>query len=329
MANKLELIYLNLGNMLEAGLPVVKALRTAGNVGMWKYRRAFTFLADQAAAGSTIAEAMEQRRGVFRLIDRQLVHVGETSGGLPRILKELGKWYGLNNRIRAEIRSRLMMPLLQYHFVILFVPSILMVMNSFSQGAMGMTQDRAIALGIALASILYVPATFYVLVATFTPQTGPLRYLLDIIVQIIPALGAAMREMAYGRYFRNFELCLKAGVPILNACDISLKAVGNGVVAQRFKGGAAAVKEGSDVSEGFRHLPDELRYAWVNGELTGDLDVVCERLANNAFEKAERAFRAFAKVFSMFIAFVVVCVIVYCIFLMFSQMMTASGLSEL
>ncbi len=325
MANKLELIYLNLANMLAAGVPVIKALRTAGSAGKWRHRKAFNRLADLASQGEGLADGMEQNKRVFKRLDAQLVRVGEEAGGLPRILKELSGWYGLSNRLQRTIKARLYFPLMQLHFVAVFVPGILYFMHEFSKGSLGFPADKAISLGLVILSIMYVPALISFLIIRYTPQTGLLRLLLDSIVQFIPILGYAVRHLAYSRYFRNFQLCLNAGMPIGRTCEIACAATGNGVVALRFKGGIQAVQDGKDVSEGFRRLPDEIMHAWLTGEQTGDLDIVCGRLADQSTEHAERAFKTVADWIPRLIYGMIAMIIIYFIFQFLQIYLSAVG----
>jgi len=329
LANRLELVYNNLANMLAAGLPVVKALRTAGSAGRRHHSKAFNQLAELASQGEAIADGMEQNRRVFKRMDTQLIRVGEQSGGLPRILKELSKWYGLSNRIQRTIKGRLILPLMQLHFVAIFIPGIMYVMHEFSHNQMGFPADKAIRLGISILSVMYVPALVSFLIVRYTPQTGPLRLTMDFIVQRIPGLGYAFRHLAYARYFRNFQLCLNAGMPIVQTCQIACDATGNGIIALRFQGSIQAARDGKDVSEGFRHVPEEIMYSWLNGEQTGDLDIVCGRLSDNSTENAERMFKNVADWIPRLIYIMVAMVIIYFI-IQLAQMafgVTAAALS--
>jgi len=85
-------------------------------------------------------------------------------------------------------------------------------------------------------------------------------------------------------------------------CEIAVDGIGNGLIARWFIGGIQAVKDGKDVSEGFsRFVPLNIVASWENGEVTGDLDIVCDRLANQSVEKSEAMFKLVAMVIVYFI----------------------------
>ena len=212
MANQLELVYNNLGNMLEAGVPVVKALWTASTAASGRLRKAINNVAHDAFQGESLADSMVKTRQ-FKRLDIQLIRVGEISGGLTLLFKELANWYGLCNRISRTVKSGMVLPMVQFHFVAIFVPGILWLMSELS-GSGNFTGHSAIKLGLGILSLFYIPAVVIFAIVRFTPQTGPLRFLLDAIVQLIPGMSYAFRHLALSRFFRNFQLCLNVGVPI-------------------------------------------------------------------------------------------------------------------
>lgn len=121
--------------------------------------------------------------------------------------------------------------------------------------------------------------------------------------------------MALSRFFRNFQLCLNAGVPIDQTCEIAVDGIGNGVIARWFIGGIQAVKDGKDVSEGFsRFVPLNIVVSWKNGEVTGDRDIVCDRFANQSVEESEAMLKLVAKGFTWLVYGLVAMVIIYFIF---------------
>jgi len=68
LVNQLELVYNNLGNMLEAGVPVVKALRTASTAASGRLRKAINNVAHDASQGESLADSMVKTRQLKRWI---------------------------------------------------------------------------------------------------------------------------------------------------------------------------------------------------------------------------------------------------------------------
>lgn len=294
MANKLETIYHNLSIMFEAGVPILKALRTAGAAGKSRWQRAFNRLADHAAEGDALADAMSKDPRRFVPLDVQLVRVGEESGNLPLMLRELSGWYALCNRLNRQIRSGLTLPVMIFHFAAIFVPGMDYLTSELTGG--NMTLNDMYWDIIHFLSFMYVPAGIILFIINCTPKTGPLRWLMDLITLQIPFIGYAFKQLALSRFCQNFHLCYSAGVPMLRTCQVAIDSTGNAIVANWFKPAIEVIREGKQVSDGLpvHHLSAEFIASWQNGEEAGKLDFATAKLAQHATEKAENMFQQIA-----------------------------------
>ena len=150
------------------------------------------------------------------------------------------------------------------------------------------------------ASILgcfYMPVAVVYALYRFTPQTGPIRLLMDAIWLHVPVLGGALRNLALSRYCRTFHLLYGAGVPIVESSRTAAELAGNAAVARLLMKGAGSAKAGEPVSAGLpRSLPPEFVQAWEVGEESGSLEEVALRLANLTGERAEMTLADLARI---------------------------------
>ena len=109
-AKEYATVYHNLAIMLEAGVPIVKSLRTVTPGSRGKLKKAFSAISKDVSGGTSMAEAMCKHPKVFRPIDITVVEVGEESGGLPDSLNHLSQWYQLSARLKRLIVSGLNFP---------------------------------------------------------------------------------------------------------------------------------------------------------------------------------------------------------------------------
>ena len=326
MANKLEPIYHNLSVMLEAGVPIIKALRHSGQAGQRHWRRAFDALADHVADGDALADAMRKNPRRFVPLDIQLVQVGEESGNLPLMLGELSGWYALRNKLNRIIRSGMTLPVMIFHFAAFFIPGMAYITSSLTGGSMTMTD--VVWKMIHILSWMYVPAATILFIINFTPKTGPLRWLLDLIILKIPCVGYAFKHLALSRFCQNFHLCYSAGVPMLRTCQVAMDGAGNVIVGNWFKPTLEMIRDGKSVSEGLptSRLSAEFLASWENGEQSGKLDTATQRLASHASERAENMFMQIGDWLPRIVYCLVCMYLIKKIFEIFSQAFSGLGI---
>ncbi len=284
MADTRAILYHNLYLMLDAGVPILKSLRTVGSGVKGKRAKTFAEISDIVADGNSLAEAMARFPKVFDPLDVLVVEAGETSGNLSEILNDLSDWYNFRNRIKRTILSGLVLPVMIIHIAAFLIPVPLLILGGI--GLSGYFRDVAQTL-----ALLYVPAVSIWAIVHLTPRTGPLRRLLDRLVMRIPLLGRAIRRLALSRYCRTFHMLLKAGVSAGQCAEIAAEVVSNTYIADQLKGAAESARAGNLFSEGFsQKLPLDFLDVWRIGEETGALDDVTQRLARSNSEIAQLSF---------------------------------------
>ncbi len=281
MASARAQAYHNLAVMLEAGVPAVKALRTAVSAGRSPTARGFAAMAGGVAEGQDLSEAMSAD-GSFPPLDVVLVRVGERAGNLPECFRSLSQWYEFQDRLRRTVTSGLALPLLVLHVAALVAPLPALFLEKV--GVAGYVRQV-----VATLAFLYVPAGAVLAVVRWTPRSGPLRRLADGLVLGVPLLGGAVRDLALSRFCRAFAALHRAGVLMAESVDLAAGVVGNVVMAARLGRAAEAAGGGAPAWEGFdRRLPREFRESWRVGEESGALDEVAARLERTAGESARR-----------------------------------------
>lgn len=281
VTKKLAVAYYNLSVMLEAGMPILKALNTvvAGSKGNLK--NAFATSSKGISAGDSLAETMSKYPRIFAHLDVMLVEVADMSGNLPQSLKLLSQWYEFRNRLRNIILSGLMLPLVIIHFAALIIPLPRLILGQI--GVVGYIFQV-----VRTLTYFYLPAGIILFIYRLTPNTGLLRRLLDALILTVPVLGQAIRQLALSRYCQAFGMLYEAGIPIMQCAQKASSITGNAVMTELLKGGAESARAGKSVYEGFsRKLPTDFLQLWQIGEETGELDKTVKRLGDNTRQTAE------------------------------------------
>ena len=265
---KRELVYHNLAVLLEAGLPVRKAFSAVASGQRGRFAKDLLALNDAISRGSTIAEAMATRPRSFSLMDVMIVRAGETSGMVAQSMRGLAEWYTFCARLRRDFWAGMAYPLFIIHVAAFLMPLPTLFLGGWNIPAYFFSVFRTLGFLYGLGAAIWA-------LRHLTPPRGLARRIQDGIAMRIPLLRGALLHLALGRFCRVFHTLYAAGVPIQRALGQSIDVCGNTVVAGWLEGANRSVRAGNAASEGFSHwIPQEFAFAWANGEVSGQLDVV-------------------------------------------------------
>ena len=288
MADSRINLYHNLSVMLDAGMPIIRALQTIQKRG--KYGRLFGEIEQDVSQNvCSVTDAVEIRRKKFKKLDVTLIRVGEETGQLAEMFGELSQWYTFRQRLRRIAMAGMALPILYIHALAFIFPLVPFAFSGFDTSVYLKTM-------LSILAVFYIPAAVILGIIFLTPKTGPLRWLLDTFVMIIPVLGKAIRELELSRYCKVFSITYRAGVPIIQCTKMATDTVSNRVMHQRLRGGYDKVQVGDEMSTGFsRALPAEFIALWEIGEESGELDQATWRLGDIHAQNAEFRFNIIAE----------------------------------
>lgn len=306
-------VYYDLSVMLEAGLPILRALDVVIEGRRGRFKRTLSEVRQSVSKGSSLGEAMGKHRKVFPTLDRMLIEAAETSGSLGESFKMLSEWHEFVHRIIGRIVSGLMYPAFILHAAAFIFPLPALIL-----GQIGL---------VAYATrVVWIVIWLYILLAVvafrvYHPESARLiRLPMDHIVLRIPILGSAIYHLCVSRFARAFGMMYKAGVPIGESTQRATRAVGNEAVANLFKGTIDSVRRGGMAWEGLsRRLPAEYRHLWQVGEESGEMDRAVDKIAQISADRADFYFRGFARGFPILIYVAIMGMIIYMIFTLFNQ----------
>jgi type IV pilus assembly protein PilC len=110
------------------------------------------------------------------------------------------------------------------------------------------------------------------------------KYAVDAIKLKIPILGGILGKTAIARFTRTLGTLISAGVPILDAINITKETCGNEVYSRALGKVHDAIREGESMADPLRatKVCDAIVVNMVDvGEETGDLDKMLIKIADN------------------------------------------------
>ncbi len=283
----------------RAGIPLVKGLRgLSASLRNYAFQQALNDIVERLEAGVELSTAMRAHPKIFHNLFVSLVSVGENSGRLDLVFKQLSEYMERDLATMKSIKTALRYP----SFVLIAISIAIVIINvkvipafagMFAKFGAQLPLPTRILIGVSDFFVnywLYLLAAVTVLVAwTYhyvnTPEGSRVwgRKKLRLIV-----VGDIIERASLARYARSFGLMLNAGLPLSNALELSARAVDNPYLGDKIRGIRAGVERGEGLFQ--THLvsgmftPLVLQMISV-GEESGQVDTLLAEVA--AFYESE------------------------------------------
>ncbi|MCP4707944.1 MAG: type II secretion system F family protein, partial [Planctomycetes bacterium] len=116
------------------------------------------------------------------------------------------------------------------------------------------------------------------------------RFVLDSIKLKLPIIGKLSYKISVSRWTRTLGTLISAGVPILEALNITRDTAGNEVYARTMSKVHHAIRQGDTFANPLRQSKtvDSMVVNMIDvGEETGDMDKMLEKIAHNYDEETD------------------------------------------
>lgn len=275
--------------MLNAGVPMERALETLKRAAPDRRLRGVSAaVLERIRAGGGLTEALSEQEAVFPVLHRELLHVGEQTGSVERVLRQLAEMMEQMEAIRREIRAQMLYPLLLLHLSVVVGPLPMLVFaQDFS------AYGRAILSSLAF---LYVAAGMIWWMARQISRDRSKLVLADRLVFAVPVVGKIHRDLSLTRLFSALKALLNAGIGILEAMPRAGAASGSALMAAAARAAAPELKRGEPLVTAMADvLPPDALGLIATGQESGKLDDMLEHLERHFFEESRRRLRTLAE----------------------------------
>jgi len=294
-----------LSTLQDAGLPILRSLRILEQQqkpGM--LRLIIRNVADDIEGGATLSEAMAGQPKAFDRLYCNMVAAGEAGGVLDVILQRLADFMEKAQRLKRKVIGAMIYPAVVISFAVLIVAGIMIavvpkfkdIFADFGANLPGMTvvlmnvSDWFVHGKPPGWVVLFISPVVFMLFIKLLRKSESGRYAVDICKLKIPILGAILAKTAVARFTRTLGTLLAAGVPILEAINITRETSGNEVYARALRSVHDEIREGESFANPLRaaKICDPIVVNMIDvGEETGDLDKMLMKIADNYDEEVE------------------------------------------
>jgi type IV pilus assembly protein PilC len=293
-----------LSTLQDAGLPILRSLRIleeqqkAGN-----FKRIIGYVADDIEGGSTLSEALGKYSRAFDRLFVNMVAAGETGGVLDLILSRIADFKEKAIRLRARVKGAMIYPcvVLTAAFLILLglmtfvIPSFKTVLEEMVEGKLNPVTTTVLGISGWIAyqygwAVLAGVPFGIIFILRIIRKFRPGRVVLDTIKLKLPVVGQLSSKVSITRWTRTLGTLISAGVPILDAINVTRETAGNEVYANMLTNVHNSIRQGDTFAGPLRasKTVDLLVSNMVGvGEETGDLDKMLLKVADQYDEQVD------------------------------------------
>ncbi len=284
-----------LSTMVSSGMTILRALyvleaQTENELLV----ETITQVRKDVEAGLALSDALERHPKIFSPLFVAMTRAGETGGVLESSMMRIADQLEKDDNLRRQVKSAMTYPIVVISFAVIIlvalvtflVPVFVGVFKQFGGELpfitkITVTMSKAMT-GYWWAVILVVGFIVWAFKKWKASEKGRGQW--DAFRLRIPAkIGDIVQKVALARWSRTLSALVSAGVPLMQALDITARTAGNRVVEDVMASVIDSVKQGGTIAEPLRAAPvfPGMVVAMVAvGEETGALDQMLSKIAD-------------------------------------------------
>lgn len=281
-----------LAMMLQAGVPLVKAMRTLSQQpSAPAFRPILENITTQLESGVSFSQSLSAYPQIFSHFYIQNIQAGEVSGALDTILPELATFLEKEMRLQRRLQAILIYPAILLFLSVAILAFLLFFLVPRFQSIFAQTMpgkplpwltESLIALSQGMISITWpVPYSLMTLLAvvglySIAARSKRWAEIFDRIKLSLPCYGPLWLKNDLGRITRTLGVLLHHRVPILNAVKMGISSTSNKLLVRIFTDASRGLEQGRPLSQTLAKHPKIIPLIVVQmiqtGESTGRLE---------------------------------------------------------
>jgi type IV pilus assembly protein PilC len=310
-AAELTVMTRQLATMISSGMTLLRAFYVLEEqIENNMLREALGEVRTDIEAGISFSEALSKHPKIFNPLYVAMVRAGEAGGVLEEALERVADQLEKDDSLRRQVKSAMAYPtvVLTFAFAVLvgliafIVPVFVGVFEDFG-GELPMITKFTVGLSN------FVTGQWYILIALLVgtvvgfrkwrksdwgrPQWDRVR------LRVPFKIGVTAQKIALARWSRTFSALYSAGVPIMQAIEVTGQTAGNSVVEEAMESVIASVKSGGTIAEPLKSapiFPAMVAQMVAVGEETGNLDSMLTKVADFYEDEVAAAVKALTSI---------------------------------
>jgi type IV pilus assembly protein PilC len=310
-ASELTVLSRQLATMISSGMTLLRAFYVLEEqVENQLLRETVAGVREDIEAGLSFSDALERHPKVFSPLYVAMVRAGEAGGVLEDSLDRISDQLEKDDSLRRQVKSAMAYPIVVFSFAMMvligmiafIVPVFVGVFKDFG-GELPLITRFTVGLSNA------VTGQWYILIAVAIggfigfrkwkssswgrPQWDQFR------LRIPFKIGQTVQKIALARWSRTFSALYGAGVPIMQAIEVTGQTAGNTVVDRAMAEVIESVKSGGSIAAPLKDapiFPPMVAQMIAIGEETGNLDTMLSKVADFYEDEVAAAIKALTSI---------------------------------
>jgi len=335
-AAELTIATRQLATMISSGMSLLRTLYVLEEqTENEKLKEAFVAVRKDVEAGLAFSDALRRHPKIFNDLYVAMVAAGETGGILESTLVRVADQLEKDDALRRQIKAAMVYPAVIGGFALLvlvalitfLVPVFEQVFKDFG-GELPLITKFTVALSHLMLDRWYlligsVALAVYVFRRWKSSDTGQIqwdRFKLKIPMQI----GGIVQKVALARFSRTFSSLVAAGVPMLEAIDITGRTSGNKVIEMAMDEVRESVKKGGTLVAPMIKSPEAFPVMVTQmigvGEETGAIETMLSKVADFYEDEVAAAVKALTSILEPLMIIVVGSIVGFIVISMYLPM---------
>jgi type IV pilus assembly protein PilC len=290
-----------LATLLKAGMPLVQSLdilrkRVANPL----FKTVLDDVHDRVRAGNSLSEAFEAHGSMFPGVYTASLLAGEKSGSLEQVIRRYVAYVKVVASVKRKTVSALVYPAILMGLSLVVVSIIVLkVVPEFGLFYEQLSEELPLSTRVIVAMSEFVGTYLFLILFGIVALAAAIwmwlkrpgqRQRFDRWVLRLPGLGPIAGKFATSQAARTLATLLNGGIPLVNAIDVSARAIKNQHIAHELAHAAQQVREGRALSAAMADSGafQDVAIKMVEvGESTGALQEMLSSLADFYDEEIE------------------------------------------
>jgi type IV pilus assembly protein PilC len=275
-----------------------------------KLKETLSGVREDIEAGLSFSEALDRHPKVFNPLYVAMVRAGEAGGVLEESLERIADQLEKDDALRRQVKAAMAYPTVVLVFALgvllaliaFIVPVFVGVFKDFG-GELPMitkmtVKASAIVTGqwyLLIAAAIGIPVAFkkWRTSSWGRPQWDRMR------IRFPAKIGVTAQKISLARWSRTFSALYSAGVPIMQAIEVTGQTAGNSLIEDAMHSVNESVKSGGSIAAPLRDatiFPSMVASMIAVGEETGNLDTMLTKVADFYEDEVAAAIKALTSI---------------------------------
>ncbi|HEY3760108.1 MAG TPA: type II secretion system F family protein [Solirubrobacteraceae bacterium] len=326
-----------LSTMITSGMSILRALYVLEEQTENKFlKETIVAVRKDVEAGLPLSDSMARHPKIFSPLFVAMTRAGETGGMLEDALLRVADQLEKDASLRRQIRSAMIYPTLVLVFAVgvmlalvaFLVPVFENVFKEFGGELPAITKFSVLLSEIVTKYFWAMALVFAGVVVAFLkwkssswgrPQWDRFR------LRVPMKIGTIVQEVAVARWSRTLASLTSAGVPLLQALEITGKTGGNIVVEEAMDEVISSVKRGGTIAAPLAKIPVfpmMVTHMVGVGEETGALDGMLDKIADFYEDRVDASVKALTSIMEPIMIIVIGSIVGFIVISMYMPLFT-------